>query len=97
MTKSIEFEDGAIQIDATVVAEGLGIVPPLLRERMREGKITSLYERGTDADRGRHRLTFFSATRRLRLVVDESGVVVQRSVIDFSNQPVSASMRRSGR
>ncbi len=92
--KPVEFEAGAIQIDATIVAEGLGIAPTLLKKRMRENNITSLCERGIDSDSGRYRLTFFSENRRLRLVVDESGTIVQRSVTDFGARPLPASTRR---
>lgn len=95
--KSLEFADGAIQIDATIVAQGLGMLPPLLMERLREGKITSLCERGIDADRGRYRLTFFFANRRFRLVVDESGAIVQRSAIDFGDLPLPTAAHRPGR
>jgi hypothetical protein len=48
--KPIEFENGAVQIDAAIVAEGLGLALPLLRKQMRAGKITSFAERGIDAD-----------------------------------------------
>jgi hypothetical protein len=58
----VEFEDGAIQVDVAVVAKGLGIDPPLIQERMREGRVTSLCERGIDEDEGRYRVTFFSET-----------------------------------
>jgi len=92
----IEFEEGAIQVDATIVAEGLGIDPLLVQERMREGRITSLCERGIDEDHGRYRLTFFSENRRFRLVVDESGNVVQRSAIDFGDRSLPASARKPG-
>jgi hypothetical protein len=51
--------EGAIQVDATIVAEGLGIEPSLVQGRMREGKITSQCERGIDEDNGPYRLTFF--------------------------------------
>lgn len=95
--KSLEFEDGAFQIDATVVAKGLGIMPTLLMERLREGRITSLCERGIDADAGRYRLTFFSENRRFRLVVDESGSIVQRSTLDFGGRPLPPSVHRPGR
>jgi hypothetical protein len=95
--KSLEFEDGAIQIDATIVAKGLGIPPTLLPQRMRQGQITSLCERGIDADSGRYRLTFFSVNGRFRLVVDESGAIVQRSTIDFGDLPLPISARRPGR
>lgn len=95
--KSLEFEDGAIQIDATIVAKGLGVPPTLLLERLREGKITSVCERGIDADQGRYRLTFFSKNRRFRLVVAESGAIIQRSTIDFGDLPLPKSTRRLGR
>lgn len=93
--KRVEFEDGAIQVDAGTVADGLGIKPQLLLKRMREGKVTSLCERGIDLDRGRYRLTFFSANRRLRLIVDESGSIVQCSTLDFGDLPLPASTRKS--
>ena len=94
--KPIEFENGAVQIDAAIVAEGLGLAPSLLQEEMRAGRITSLAERGTDADNGRHRLTFFSAHRRFRLVVDTEGAIIQRSALDFGNAPLPKSVRRPG-
>lgn len=93
---TIEFNQGAIQIDARAIAEGLGINPSILQERMREGKITSRCERGIDEDEGRYRLTFFFESRRFRLLVDEKGNVVQRSTIDFSNRPLPRSGRKSG-
>jgi hypothetical protein len=94
--KTIEFEDGAVQVDASVVAEGLGIALPLFRQQMQAGRITSLSERGIDADLGRHRLTFFSEHRRFRLVVDESGAIIQRSALDFGDSPLPHSARKPG-
>ena len=94
--KSIEFADGAVQIDASIVAEGLGIALPRLREGMRAGTITSVSERGVDADQGRHRLTFFSEHRRFRVVVDASGAIVQRSAVDFGDSTLPRSVRKPG-
>jgi hypothetical protein len=94
--KPIEFRDGAVQVDASLIAEGLGITLPLLRQQMQAGEITSLAERGTDADNGRHRLTFFSAHRRFRLVVDAEGAIIQRSALDFGNAPLPKSVRKPG-
>ena len=54
--KPVEFRHGDIQIDASVIAEGLGIALPVLRQQMRAGKITSLSERGVDADLAQHRV-----------------------------------------
>jgi hypothetical protein len=91
----IEFEDDAIQVDATIVGEGLGIEPSLVQAHMREGKITSLCERGVDEDDGRYRLTFFSESRRFSLVIDETGNVVQRLSVDILDRP-PASARKPG-
>ncbi|HEY5106777.1 MAG TPA: DUF6522 family protein [Caulobacteraceae bacterium] len=93
---TIQLEDGALQVDARIVAEGLRVDASLVQERMREGKITSLCERGVDEDDGRYRLTFFSESRLLRLVVDESGKVVERSAIDFAGRPLPDSARKPG-
>ena len=68
--KPIEFDDGDVQIDAAIIADGLGMHAAAAAEEMRAGRITSLAERGVDADPGRHRLTFFSEHRRFRVVVD---------------------------
>lgn len=94
--KPIEFENGTVQIDASIVAEGLGLTPSLLRQEMRAGRVTSLAERGLDADSGRHRLTFFSEHRRFRVVVDATGAIIQRSAVDFGEAPVPRSARKPG-
>ena len=94
--KAIEFEDGAVQIDAAIVAEGLGLAPPQLQKEMRAGKITSLAERGIDADSGRHRLTFFSEHRRFRVVVDATGAIIQRSAVDFGDSSLPKSVHKRG-
>jgi hypothetical protein len=90
---TVEFEDGAIQVDVAVVANGLGIEPPLVREEMRDGRITSLCERGADEDEGRYRLTFFAGSRRFRLIVDNQGNMLQRSTVDFGERGLPASTR----
>ncbi|MBR1146812.1 DUF6522 family protein [Bradyrhizobium sp. AUGA SZCCT0431] len=93
--KPIEFADGEVEIDASIVAEGLGIALPRLKEGMRAGTITSVSERGVDADQGRHRLTFFSEHRRFRVVVDDAtGTIVQRSAVDFGDSTLPQSARK---
>jgi hypothetical protein len=94
--KPVELGDGELQIDASVIAEGLGIAVPVLRQQMQAGEITSLSERGLDADLGRHRLTFFSKHRRFRIVVDDSGAILQRSALDFGDAPLPDSVRKPG-
>ena len=90
----VEFEQGTLSIDATVIGRGLNVEPSLVQGQMREGKITVLCERGFNEDAGRHRLTFFYKNRRFRLIVDEEGNAVQRSTVDFGDQPLPASMRK---
>jgi hypothetical protein len=74
----VEFEEGALRIDAAVIGQGLNVEPSLVQVRMREGKITVLCECGVDEDAGRYRVTFFHKNRRFRLVVDEGGNALQR-------------------
>jgi hypothetical protein len=93
----LQIEDGAIQVDAVVVAQGLGVDPDFLLECMRDGRVTSLCETGSGEDSGRFRLTFFSENRRFRLVTDECGAILQRSTIDFGDRPLAGGMRRPGR
>ncbi|MGA8698561.1 MAG: DUF6522 family protein [Xanthobacteraceae bacterium] len=91
----VEFEEGALRIDAAVIGRGLNVEPSLVQVRMREGKITVLCERGIDEDAGRYRLTFFHENRRFRLVVDDEGNAIQRSAVDFGDRPLPTSMRKS--
>jgi hypothetical protein len=92
----IEFQGEAIQIDAALIAEGLGMALSTFRAEMQAGRITSVVERGVDTDDGRYRLTFFSAHRRFRLIVDQRGLILQRSALDFGETPLPASVHRGG-
>jgi len=91
----IDFEQGALTIDAAVIGRGLNVEPSLVPARMREGRITVLCERGYDEDAGRHRLTFIYENRRFRLVVDEEGNAIQRSTVDFGKRPPTSMRKRS--
>ena len=46
---------------------------------MRDGTITSRFERGEGEDAGRSRVTFFDGGRRVRLIVAADGEVLKRS------------------
>lgn len=95
MTK-ITFEADDVQIDAEIIAAGLGIDPASVQLLIREGKITSRHERGEGADAGRSRLTFFHGNRRFHLIVGADGDIVHRSAIDFGDVPLPAALRRPG-
>ena len=90
----VEFEVGALRVDAAVIGQGINVEPSLVLDRMREGKITVLCERGVDEDAGRYRMTFFHKNRRFRLVVDEEGNAIQRSTVDFGDRQLPTSMRK---
>ena len=75
----IEFEPGAIHVDASLIGEGLAVEVAQVPALMRAGHITSRCEHGLDEDAGRYRLSFFHQRRCLRLVVDSDGKIIQRT------------------
>ncbi len=91
-TNRIQFDGESFSVDAALIAESLGIGLSLIQTLMRQGKITSRCERGVDEDAGRHRLTFFHGNRRLCLVVDDSGAIVERR-LDSAAQSRARTLR----
>ena len=73
----IEMQNGQPNIDAADLAELLGLTPETVRERMRDGRITSLFETGEDEDAGKMRLTFYHEGMRVRLTCAEDGTVLK--------------------
>lgn len=96
MMPQIRFEDDAIEIDVAVIAKGLGIEPGLVQAQMQAGTITSRCERGVDDDAGTFRLSFFTAHKRLRVIVNEAGEVVRWTALASPDRPLSAAARRPG-
>ena len=92
---SVTFDDDGIEVDATVIAEGMGVQPQEVLDRLRSGTITTRCEKGMDEDDGRYRLTFLSQSRRLQLIVDVSGKILKRGVIDFGAHPLPPKARSS--
>ncbi len=93
---AIEFKDGAVEIDASIVGAGLGLEAQEVLGLIRSNAITSVCEHGIGEDAGRYRLTFFHKGRRLRLIVDDCGRVVRHSTIDFGDRPMPPRMHRIG-
>ena len=83
---AIEIGPDLIRIDAGIVAKALKLAPRDLQAAMREGTVTSRFERGEGQDAGRVRLTFFSATRRARITADTTGVILTCTGADFSRR-----------
>lgn len=90
----LRFEENGIELDATVVAAGLKISPTDLLQRLRDGTVTTRCETGVGEDAGRLRLTFFSDNRRLQLVADHNGAIIQRRVLNFGEKPLPTSAHR---
>ncbi len=61
---------------------------------MRSGELTSLCEKGEKEDNGRYRLTFFYMNRRFQLVIDSTGKILQRSMIDFGDKALPPALRK---
>lgn len=66
----------AIEIDGALVARALGLEVALFRRLMEDRRIVVLCERGTGADAGYHRATFYHHDRRVRLLLDPQGRLV---------------------
>lgn len=77
--RTIDIAEGTVGIEATVIAHDLGLEAAGVLEALRKGQLTAVFEQGLEEDAGRFRLTFYHQDRRLRLVVDESGRVLERS------------------
>ena len=90
----VEVRGDDVQIDAAVIARGLGVEPSAVCGLMRSGDVTSLCERGVGEDEGRFRLTFFYRGKRFRVIVDQEGRIIGRSSIDFGERPLPARLRR---
>lgn len=89
-------EPGEITVDAILLGELLDVAPADIPALLRARAITSLCERGTDADEGRFRLSFFYKNRRARLHLDEAGCILRRGVIDFGEKRLPTQLRRAG-
>ncbi len=88
-------EDG-FSINASLLGELLNVPPSGVQALMRSNEITSLCERGEGEHASQYRLTFFYKSLRARLIVDESGSVIRRSIVDFGERPLPSSMHRPG-
>ncbi len=85
----IEYVDNGVEVDAGTLAQAFAISAEDLRLGMRDGAITSRFERGEGEDAGRVRLTFFSADRRVRMIADDRGRVLSCDAVDLP-KPVAA-------
>lgn len=92
----ITLENGNIDLDAALIAADLGLDGPGVLEAMRARRLTAVCERGVGEDAGRHRVTFFHGNTQLRLIVDEGGQIVTRSVVRLHPPTRRFAARRDG-
>ena|SRR5215212_1742702 len=90
----ITIHNGAVEISADLIAEGLSVAPQDIPALIRAGEITSLHEQGVDRDAGRTRLTFFYKSKRFRVIINAHGQVLHRATIDFGDRPLPSALRR---
>jgi len=91
----VRFNNGAFEVSATVIADGLALAPIQIPALMRTGEITGFCEEGANADAGRTRITFFYKAKRLRMIVAD-GRVIQKTTIDYGERALPQILRRPG-
>ncbi len=64
---------GIVEVDAALVAQGLGLDPGQVPAMVADRRIATLCERGTGEDAGTFRFTFYFGKQRFRVVTDASG------------------------
>lgn len=91
----IEFSDNTFVVDAALIGELLHVPATSVPILMREGRITSVCERGAGEDEGEFRLTFFYRSRRARLITDSAGRLLRRSAVDFGGRSIPDAPHRA--
>ncbi|MGH7914356.1 MAG: DUF6522 family protein, partial [Candidatus Binataceae bacterium] len=86
-----ELAHGTVSLDAAVIARGLGLEPDQVLEQLRTGRLAARCEQGIGEDAGRFRLTFLQENRRLWLILDQAGRILERSIV---GQRIRRAVRR---
>lgn len=79
---AIRLNDSGFDVDAELIGTGLHLEAARVPILMREGKIVARCDRGEAEDSGRYRLTFLHGDRRLHLIVDERGHVIETATFE---------------
>lgn len=92
----IEVENDGFVVDVALLAGLLNLPASEVQRSMREGRITSVCEKGLDEHQGQFRLTFYYGSRRARINTDQSGRILFRSTLDFGKKPLPRAVRAPG-
>ncbi|MFD2857974.1 DUF6522 family protein [Seohaeicola zhoushanensis] len=79
------------EVDARLLSATFGLTEREIKARMRDGRITTLSEKGEGEDEGRWRMTFYHGTQALRLTVDKDGNLLSRSTFPVAARAQPAS------
>ena len=85
----LEPTDAGFAIDAKDLGRLLERAPEEVQRLMRNGAITSRFERGEGEDAGRSRVTFIDGDRRVRLTIRNDGEVLMRNRVRLTPPPGS--------
>jgi len=89
----IEFDHDGPVVDARLIGDLLKIPEDQVSGHIQKGTITTLCEKGIGEHDGGFRLSFFHHNRRAQIEVDCEGLVSNRTVIDFGDRSLPASLR----
>lgn len=67
----------SIEVDSALIAPGLGLDPAEFKRLLDAGKVRVLCERGTGEDAGTYRASYYLGNRRVRLLLDAAGNLLQ--------------------
>ncbi|TYR35678.1 hypothetical protein FY036_02100 [Mesorhizobium microcysteis] len=82
---AVTLNDEGATVDVATLAEGLEIGAADVEALMRQGRLTSKFEKGVGSDAGRCRLTFWLDGKRFRIVVDGRGNVLKKLRTDYGS------------
>lgn len=74
----LELDENGVVVDAALLGPLLGVDPAKVQGLMRDGAITSRFEKGQGEDEGRFRVTFWHGVTRLQLTCAEDGTILRR-------------------
>ncbi len=79
----VEIKGDEVTIDAQTLSKLFGNISPLrAQELIRDGKISILFERGIEEDRGRIRISFTYADEGVRLTCDSAGTILSAEKLE---------------
>lgn len=84
---AVKREVGDFVIEVQLLAKAFDLTEDDIRERMRDGGITSRCETGVVKDAGRWRLSFHHGDRACRFIVDEAGTVIKKATFPIKTRP----------